>query len=143
MLNVARMRMLREVGARGSIAAAAEALYMTPSAVSQQMSLLERESGVELLDRSRRRARLTAAGDRLVEHTERVLAVLEEAQADLADASGGLAGRIAVCASHRGACDLVLAMPPCARARALSSGSATSSRRSASPLSRSARWTWC
>ena len=98
MLNVNRMRILREVQARGSIAAAAEALYMTASAVSQQMSLLEREAGVELLDRFRRRVRLTAAGEELVAHTERVLAVLEEAQADLDAIAGGLAGRIAVCA---------------------------------------------
>lgn len=98
MLNVTRMRLLREVADHGSIAAAAEALYMTPSAVSQQMSTLEREAGVELLDRSHRRVRLTAAGERLVAHAERVLAVLEEAEADLAAVAGGVAGRLAICA---------------------------------------------
>lgn len=98
MLNVNRMRILREVAGRGSIAAAAEALYMTPSAVSQQMSVLEREAGVPLLDRSHRRVRLTAAGERLVARTEQVLMVLEEAQADIAEVAGGFAGRLAICA---------------------------------------------
>lgn len=98
MLNVHRMRILREVAARGSIAGAAAALYMTPSAVSQQMAVLEREAGVELLDRTRRRVRLTAAGERLVEHTEIVLAELEKAAADLEAVAVGLAGRLAICA---------------------------------------------
>lgn len=98
MLNVNRMRILREVASRGSIAAAAAALYMTPSAVSQQMSVLEREAGVELLDRTRRKVRLTPAGEQLVMRTEQVLALLEEAQADLADVAVGIGGRISICA---------------------------------------------
>ncbi len=65
---------------------------MTPSAVSQHMSALERESGVDLLEREGRGVRLTAAGTRLVAHTERALAVLEEAQADLDEISHGVAG---------------------------------------------------
>lgn len=94
MLNVNRMRILREVAARGSIAAAAEALYLSPSAVSQQMSTLERESGVELLEKAGRGVRLTPAGERLVQHAERVLAVLEEAQADVDAVAHGVAGRV-------------------------------------------------
>jgi len=97
MLNVNRMRMLREVAAHGGIAAAAEALYMSPSAVSQQMAVLEREAGTPLLERHGRGVRLTAAGESLVAHTERVLAVLEEAQADLADISASIAGTINTC----------------------------------------------
>ena len=54
MLNVNRLRMLREVASRGTIAAAAEALFMTPSAVSQQMAVLERETGALLLERQGR-----------------------------------------------------------------------------------------
>ncbi|HEY5277909.1 MAG TPA: LysR substrate-binding domain-containing protein [Coriobacteriia bacterium] len=88
------MRVLREVAARGSIAAAAEALYLSPSAVSQQMSTLEREAGVELLERVGRGVRLTPAGKRLVAYTERVLAVLEEAQADVDAVAHGVAGRV-------------------------------------------------
>lgn len=94
MLNVNRMRVLREVAARGSIAAAAEALYLSPSAVSQQMSTLEREAGVELLERVGRGVRLTPAGKRLVAYTERVLVVLEEAQADVDAVAHGVAGRV-------------------------------------------------
>ena len=59
MLDVRRLRLLREVQVRGTIAAAAEALNFTPSAVSQQLSLLEQETGVELLRRVGRRVQLT------------------------------------------------------------------------------------
>lgn len=98
MLNVSRMRILREVAAQGGMAAAAEALYMSPSAVSQHMAALEREAGTPLLTRYGRGTRLTAAGESLVAHTDRVLAVLEEAQADLADISAGIAGNLNTCA---------------------------------------------
>jgi DNA-binding transcriptional LysR family regulator len=94
MLNVNRMRILREVAARGSIAGAAEALYLSPPAVSQQMATLEREAGVELLERVGRGVRLTPAGERLVEYADRVLAVLEEAQADVDAVAHGVAGRV-------------------------------------------------
>jgi molybdate transport repressor ModE-like protein len=94
MLNVNRLRILREIAARGSIASAAEALYLSPPAVSQQMSTLEREAGVDLLERAGRGVRLTAAGQRLVEYTDRVLAVLEEAQADIDAVAHGVAGRV-------------------------------------------------
>jgi DNA-binding transcriptional LysR family regulator len=97
MLNVNRMRILREVGSRGSIAAAAEALYMTPSAVSQHMTTLSSEAGVALLEKSGRTVRLTPAGKLLVGHTERVLEVLEEAQADLDEISHGVAGLLRTC----------------------------------------------
>lgn len=98
MLNVGRLKMLREVAARGTIAAAAEALFMTPSAVSQQMSVLERESGVELLERHGRGVRLTDAGSRLVENTERILAEMERAEADLAASTRGIVGHVRVSA---------------------------------------------
>lgn len=98
MLNVNRMRLLREVASRGSIAAAAEALFLTPSAVSQQLGVLERETGVELLERVGRRVRLTSAGESLVAHTENVLAALEEAEADLEAVGHGIAGPIRTCA---------------------------------------------
>jgi len=60
------MRILREIESRGGIAAAAEALYLSPSAVSQQMAVLEREAGVSVLERHGRRVRLTAAGHKLL-----------------------------------------------------------------------------
>lgn len=98
MLNVNRLRMLREVAARGTIAAAAEGLFMSPSAVSQQMAVLEQEAGVPLLERHGRGVRLTDAGVRLVHNTERILAALEKAEADLVDASRGIVGHVRVSA---------------------------------------------
>ncbi len=92
------MRILREVAARGSITRAAEALYMTPSAVSQHMATLEREAGTDLLEPAGRSVRLTPAGERLVAHTEQVLAVLEQAQADIDEVAHGVAGRLNTCA---------------------------------------------
>jgi molybdate transport repressor ModE-like protein len=113
MLNVHRMRLLREIAARGSIAGAAHALFMTPSAVSQQMTTLEREAGTPLLERSGRSVRLTPAGERLVDHTERVLAVLEEAQADVDEVARGVAGKLHTCAFPTAA--RVLLVPAIAR----------------------------
>ena len=98
MLNVTRLRILREVASRGTLAAAAEALFMTPSAVSQQMSVLEREAATPLLERRGRRVCLTDAGTRLVANTERILAEMEHAEADLAAASQGIVGRVRVSA---------------------------------------------
>ena len=63
MLDVRRMRVLREVAVRGSFSAAAEALSFTQSAVSQQIAALEREAGTTLVQRSARGVRLTEAGD--------------------------------------------------------------------------------
>lgn len=98
MLNVNRLRMLREVAARGTIAAAADALFMSPSAVSQQMAVLEREAGVSLLERSGRGVRLTEAGRGLVANTERILAELEHAEAELSLAGVGVVGHVRVSA---------------------------------------------
>lgn len=87
MLDVRRLRLLRELARRGTIAAVAEALDYTPSAVSQQLSALEREAGTALLTRSGRRVALTPAALRLVDHTETILAVLERAQRNYPAAS--------------------------------------------------------
>ncbi|TCO47922.1 DNA-binding transcriptional LysR family regulator [Kribbella antiqua] len=84
MLDVRKLRLLRELSHRGTIAAVAEALAYTPSAVSQQLTALERETGVPLLERTGRRVKLTPAAVRLVERTESVLAILHEAAAELA-----------------------------------------------------------
>lgn len=115
MLNVNRLRMLREVASRGTIAAAAEALYMSPSAVSQQMSTLAREAGTEVLEPAGRGVRLTPAGERLVKHTELVLAALEEAQADVDAVARGVAGRLHTCAFPTAA--RALLVPALARMR--------------------------
>ncbi|MFJ7204206.1 LysR substrate-binding domain-containing protein [Streptomyces sp. NPDC098789] len=96
MLDVRRLRLLRELARRGTIAAVAEALAFSPSAVSQQLSVLEREAGLPLLERTGRRVRLTPAGQHLVGHAEAVLERLERAEADLAEARDGLAGALRV-----------------------------------------------
>jgi DNA-binding transcriptional LysR family regulator len=96
MLDVRRLKTLREVAARGSISAAARALRFTPSAVSQQLAKLEQETGVALLDRGPSSVRLTEAGRVLVEHAEAILARLHEAEADMrAAANGGSVLRLA------------------------------------------------
>ncbi|GAA3028846.1 LysR family transcriptional regulator [Kitasatospora albolonga] len=96
MLDVRRLRLLRELAHRGTIAAVAESLAFSASAVSQQLSVLEREAGVPLLERTGRRVALTPAGLNLVRHAEAVLERLEQASAELADARRGLAGPLRI-----------------------------------------------
>jgi DNA-binding transcriptional LysR family regulator len=92
MLDVRRLRVLREFAARGTIAATADALGYTPPAVSQQLAALEREAGVELLERNGRLRRLTPAGEELVARTEAVLRELEAAEAALERTATTVAG---------------------------------------------------
>jgi len=94
MLSVVRLRVLREVAQHGSISAAAEALSYTQSAVSQQIAVLEREAGMKLLERRPRGVRLTAAGQTLVEHAERILARLQAAEAELSAIAGLRGGHL-------------------------------------------------
>ena len=96
MLDVRKLRLLRELAHRGTIAAVADALAYTPSAVSQQLAALEREAGVPLLERTGRRVTLTAAGAALAEHTEAVLALLEQADAMLAASRAELVGPLRI-----------------------------------------------
>src|SRR3954452_16266398 len=97
MLDLRRLRLLRELDERGTIAAVADALQFTPSAVSQQLALLEREAGVPLLELAALGVRLTVAALMLVEHAEALLERSALAEADLAAAAGtvGGSGRIA------------------------------------------------
>ncbi|MFJ4791390.1 LysR family transcriptional regulator [Kitasatospora purpeofusca] len=96
MLDVRRLRLLRELAHLGTIAAVAEALSFSASAVSQQLSVLEKEAGVPLLERTGRRVVLTPAGRNLVRHAEAVLERLEQAGAELAHAREGLAGPLRI-----------------------------------------------
>lgn len=109
MLDVHRLRLLREVHHRGTLAAVASALGYSPSAVSQQMSQLEREAGTPLLDRVGRGVELTPAAHVLVAHAEAVLAQLEEAEADLAQVAAGTAGRFRIAVFHSAAHALLVA----------------------------------
>jgi DNA-binding transcriptional LysR family regulator len=94
MLNVNRLRILREVAYRGSFSAAADALSYTQSAVSQQIGALEAETGMTLLERRPRGVSLTAAGQTLVGHAEGILARLESAEAALSAIAGLRGGRL-------------------------------------------------
>jgi DNA-binding transcriptional LysR family regulator len=98
MLDVRRMRVLREVALQGSFSAAAEALSFTQSAVSQQIAALEREAGTILVQRSARGVRLTEAGEALVRHAEAVLCRLAEAEAELEAIAGLRGGRLRLAA---------------------------------------------
>src|SRR3954463_14597594 len=91
MLDVRRMKVLREVAVRGSFSAAAEALSFTQSAISQQIAALERGAGCTLVQRNARGIRLTEAGEALVRHADAILARLGEAEAEL-EAIAGLRG---------------------------------------------------
>jgi DNA-binding transcriptional LysR family regulator len=94
MLNVGRLKILREVAHRGSFSAAADALSYTQSAVSQQIATLEGEAGMALLERHPRGVSLTAAGQTLVGHAEGILSRLDAAQAALAEIAGLRGGRL-------------------------------------------------
>src|SRR5437868_2322331 len=83
MLDVRRLRVLREVAAQGSFSAAADALSYTQSAVSQQIAALEREAGSRLVERSARGVTLTDAGRELVSHADAILARLADAEEEL------------------------------------------------------------
>jgi DNA-binding transcriptional LysR family regulator len=94
MLDVRRMKVLREVAAQGSFSAAAESLSFTQSAVSQQIAALEREAGATLVERGARGIRLTAAGQALVSHADAILSRLDDAEQELAAIAGLKGGRL-------------------------------------------------
>ena len=94
MLDVKRLRVLREVAARESFSGAADALYLSQSAVSQQVATLEREVGMPLLERTNGGPKLTDAGQTLVDHADAVIARLEEAERELAAIAGLEGGRL-------------------------------------------------
>src|SRR5436309_2546037 len=98
MLDVKRMRILKEVADRGSFSAAAEALSYTQSAVSQQIAALEREAGTQLVTRGSRGIRLTEAGEALVRHADAILTRLADAEAELEAIAGLLGGRLRLAA---------------------------------------------
>ena len=96
MIDARRLRVLREVAQQGTLAAAADALHLTPSAVSQQLAALEREVGQPVIERNGRGVRLTGAAEVLVGHANIVLAQLEAAAADVAAYGEGVVGTVRV-----------------------------------------------
>lgn len=109
MLDVRRMRVLREVAQKGSFSGAAESLSFTQSAVSQQIAALEREAGTVLVQRSARGVRLTDAGEAVVRHADAILARLGEAEAELEAIAGLRGGRLRMAAFESAASSI---MPP-------------------------------
>ncbi|ALX16289.1 LysR family transcriptional regulator [Burkholderia cepacia JBK9] len=97
-MEVGRLRALLELARCGTMAAAADALFLTPSAVSQQIAQLEDEAGVELTERVGRGVRLTPAGHALAGYAERVMVVLDEARSELAELRREIAGALRVAA---------------------------------------------
>jgi DNA-binding transcriptional LysR family regulator len=94
MLDVKRLGVLREVVTRGSFSAAADSLHLSQSAVSQQVAALEREVGMQLLERTSDGPKLTIAGETLAGHADAVIARLDEAERELAEIAGLDAGRV-------------------------------------------------
>lgn len=107
MWELRRLRLLHELAARGTVTAVADALHLTPSAVSQQLSQLEREVGSPLLRRVGRRLALTAEGEILVQHTRRILDQLELAQAEIANAQQSATGTVRLAVFQSAALALV------------------------------------
>jgi DNA-binding transcriptional LysR family regulator len=96
MIDLGRLLALRAVSTYGTVTAAAGALHCTPSAISQHLAKLERETGARLVEKDGRRLRLTEAGRVLVEHAGRVLAAVEEAEAALAAHHETVSGRLTI-----------------------------------------------
>lgn len=93
-LDLRRLRFLRELEERGTLAAVAAALGYSPSTISQQLALLEKEVGARLLDKAGRGVRLTDAGHLLSRHARVLLSAAEAAEADLAALSGEIRGTV-------------------------------------------------
>jgi DNA-binding transcriptional LysR family regulator len=116
MFDVHRLRLLRELAARGTIAATAQACSLTASAVSQQLAQLQREAGVALLIRDGRHLALTEAARVLVARAERILAELERAEAEIAALSTSVSGLVRIGAFPTAASSLVPAAIAASRA---------------------------
>jgi DNA-binding transcriptional LysR family regulator len=109
MFSVWRLQLLREVARRGTLKEAAAAMSVSPSAVSQQLSLLEEEAGVPLLERAGRGVRLTEAGIALVRHADTITGAMAAAEADIARRRETVTGTLRIAAFPTAARAL---MPP-------------------------------
>ena len=96
MVDLRRLRALRAVADHGTLAAAADALHLTPSAVSQQLAALERELGHALLEPSGRSVRLTPAAHVLLGHADALFAQLEKLEGDLAAQDAAPRGEVRI-----------------------------------------------
>ena len=107
MLNLHRMRLLVELDRRGTLARVAQALSFSTSTISQQLSQLETEAGVQLIEPVGRGVRLTAAGQILVEHAERILQQIDRAEAALAATRSEIVGVVKVATFQTAAISLI------------------------------------
>jgi DNA-binding transcriptional LysR family regulator len=113
MIDLVALDSLRAIGTHGSVVAAADALGFTPSAVSQQVKRLERQTGVPLLERVGRGVMLTRHGRHLIDEGTRLLAGLEELQSGLHHQAGAVAGRVRLTAFSTAVRGLIApALPP-------------------------------
>src|SRR5215475_300280 len=126
MLDLRRLRLLRELARRGTITAVAQALSYSPSAVSQQLTALEKETGVRLLEPAGRRVRLTAQAGLLVAHAEVLLEAMEQAEAALAQSLTETAGTLRVAAFQTAVLTLVPPALPSSSSNTPSSASRSS-----------------
>jgi molybdate transport repressor ModE-like protein len=109
MLDLKRLRVLAEVARRGSFSAAADALYLSQSAVSQQVATLEREVGMSLLERTNGGPKLTDAGRTLVKHADAAIARLEEAEQEVAAIAGLEGGELRIASFPTASAGLLVA----------------------------------
>lgn len=107
MFDLHRLRLLRELSRRGTLAAVAQALNYSPSSVSQQLSLLETEVGVPLLEPVGRRVKLTPQAEILVRHTEEVLTRLDQAESEVAASLHEITGTLRVATFQTAALALI------------------------------------
>ncbi|RCV56532.1 LysR family transcriptional regulator [Marinitenerispora sediminis] len=107
MIDVRRLQLLQALDQYHTVAATAEALNVTPSAVSQQLAALAKETGVTLVERSGRRFLLTGAARVLLDHARVIFAEMERARADLAEYADGTIGIARVGAFATAISDLV------------------------------------
>lgn len=91
-IDLRRLNVLRELQRRGSLAGTAQALHLTPSAVSQQLTALAQEIGAPLTERRGRGVRLTGQAQLLLGHADLIAAQLERARVDLTDFDHGRRG---------------------------------------------------
>jgi DNA-binding transcriptional LysR family regulator len=89
LLDLKRLHLLHELHRRGTVGAVADALSYSPSTVSQQLQVLQKEAGTTLFEPAGRRVRLTDAALALVAHAETLFTAVERAEADLAAAAAG------------------------------------------------------
>jgi len=106
-LDFFRLRTLRELSRRETMAAVADALGISSSAVSQQIAQLEDEVGIALVERRGRGVTLTPAGRRLVVHADRIFAVVEEAKTDIAELQNIVAGDLRIAAQPSAASSFI------------------------------------